>query len=140
MSIFSKGNRPSKTVARLRGDYGEDAAVRYLRKKHFRIRVRNLQFGGREEIDIIAEDKQTRRYIEVKTRRQSPDAPSRYGTPSDAVTKDKQAHLLSAARRYEEKKPTKKSIQFDIIEVYLDPAYEEPTLLAIRHLEDAFRG
>ena len=129
----------AKAPARRTGDYGEEQAAAYLRQHGFRIRARNVQFEGREEIDLVAEDRRIRHYIEVKTRRQLPDAESRYGTPMMAVTREKRHHLLNAARRYTAAHPTRKATQFDIIEVYLDPADETPTVLAVRHLPDAFR-
>lgn len=130
---------PAKAPARRTGDYGEDRAAAYLRQHGLRIRARNVQFEGREEIDLVAEDRRTRHFVEVKTRRQLPDAESRFGTPMMAVTPEKRRHLLSAARRYTAAHPTRKATQFDVVEVYLDPAAEVPTVLAVRHLQDAFR-
>lgn len=136
--LFRK-KETAKAPARRTGDYGEAQAAAYLRKNGFRIRARNVQFEGREELDLVAEDRKTRRFIEVKTRRQLPDTETRYGAPMDAVTKEKRRHLLDAARRYMVAHPTRKAIQFDIVEVFLDPAGEAPRVLAVRHHPDAFR-
>lgn len=78
-------------------------------------------------------------YVEVKTRRQNPTVPHRYGAPAEAVGNEKQQHLRKAARRYEIAHPTRKALRFDVIEVYLSPDEEPPSVLAIRHLTDAFR-
>lgn len=129
----------AKTPARRTGDYGEEQAAAYLKQQGFRIRARNVQYEGREELDLVAEDRTTRRFIEVKTRRQLPGAESRYGTPMAAVTSDKRRHILNAARRYTAAHPTRKTAQFDIVEVYLDPTCDAPRVLAIHHLQDAFR-
>lgn len=129
----------AKAPARRTGDYGEEQAAAYLKRNGFRIRARNVQFDGREELDIVAEDRTTRRFVEVKTRRQIPDAQTRYGAPMDAVTKDKRRHLLEAARRYMVAHPTRKAIQFDIVEIFLHPTEEAPRVLAVRHHPDAFR-
>lgn len=130
----------AKSPARRTGDYGEQQAVAYLKQNGFRIRARNVQYEGREELDIVAEDRTTRRFVEVKTRRQVPDAENRYGTPMTAVTAEKRRHLLNAARRYTAAHPTRKVALFDIVEVYIDPAAEEPAVLAVRHHSDAFRA
>lgn len=129
----------AKAPARRTGDYGEDQAAAYLKQQGFRIRARNVQYEGREELDLVAEDRTTRRFIEVKTRRQLPGAESRYGTPMAAVTSDKRRHILNAARRYTAAHPTRKTAQFDIVEVYLDPTCDAPRVLAMHHLQDAFR-
>ena len=129
----------AKAPARRTGDYGEEQAAAYLRQNGFRIRARNVQYEGREELDLVAEDRKTRRFIEVKTRRQLPGGESRFGTPMAAVTSDKRRHILNAARRYMAAHPTRKTIQFDIVEVYLDPVGDALRVLAVRHLQDAFR-
>ena len=138
--FFCSQKKNAATGSRATGDFGEEASVRYLKKLHLRILARNVRCGGHEEIDIVAEDRTTRRYVEVKTRRQSPDLPSRFGTPAEAVTREKQRHLISAARAYQSSRPTKKAVYMDVIEVYLDPEQEEPALLAVRYLRDAFRA
>ena len=140
LPFFHPRRKNDATGARATGDYGEDAAARYLAKLGFRILARNVRCGGHEELDIVAEDRTTRHYVEVKTRRQSPDLPSRFGTPAEAVTREKQRHLISAARAYQNSRQTNKTVSMDIIEVYLDPEKEEPSLLALRYLRDAFRA
>ena len=129
----------AKAPARRTGDYGEEQAAAYLKQQGFRIRARNVQYEGREELDLVVEDRTTRRFIEVKTRRQLPGAESRYGTPMAAVASDKRRHILNAARRYTAAHPTRKTAQFDIVEVYLDPTCDAPRVLAVHHLQDAFR-
>ena len=136
--LFHKKEQ-AKAPTRRTGDYGETQAVKFLKLHGFRIRARNVQFEGREELDIIAEDRTTCRFVEVKTRRQLPEADSRYGAPMQAVTPEKRRHLINAARRYTAAHPTRKTLQFDIIEVYLDPLEEAPKVLAVRHHPDAFR-
>lgn len=140
MFHFFRKRTGAKNPARRTGDYGERQAAAYLKQNGFRIRARNVQYAGREELDIIAEDRTTRRFVEVKTRRQVPDTESRYGTPMTAVTAEKRRHLLNAARRYTAAHPTRKVALFDIVEVYIDPAAEEPAVLAVRHHSDAFRA
>ncbi len=66
------------------GRAGEKRAVVFLKKKGFKILKTNYKtvFG---EIDIIAQDKDTIVFIEVKTR-----TSDNYGVPSEAVDKRKQ--------------------------------------------------
>lgn len=122
------------------GVFGERAARRYLRKNGYRIRARNHRDEGHEEIDIIAERRGIRAFVEVKTRKMSPDGDCPFGRPADAVTKEKQRHLASAARLYMNHHRTKKEIRMDVIEVYLDPASKEDRVLSVHHMKDAFRA
>ncbi len=119
------------------GAYGERLAAEQLRRKGYKIIACNVRPDGHEEIDIIAETKEIRVFAEVKTRTQSPDEPSRYGTPATAVTHEKRRHLISAAHAYQTKHPTKKMLRMDVIEVYLFPNGD---VAAIHHMEDAFRS
>ena len=120
------------------GAIGEAYAVAFLEEKGYRILACN-QFERHEEIDIIAETETCRVFIEVKARTQVPDAPTRYGSPSMAVTPKKQLHLLSCARKYNLTHKTEKEMRFDIIEVYLTKG-EVPETIEIRHMEDAIRA
>lgn len=131
--------KQARSTKRRLGDLGEAAAAAYLKRSGYRIRARNVQYEGREELDIVAEDRSVRCYVEVKTRRQDPSVPARYGSPAEAVDGEKQLHLRKAARRYGAAHPTRKALRFDVIEVYLSPDAEPPTVLTVKHLTDAFR-
>ncbi len=76
------------------GTQGEDLAVKYLKKKGYIIIERNFRcrFG---EIDIIAQDKTSLVFVEVKTRRSR-----RYGLPCEAVNDGKIRHLKRMATYY----------------------------------------
>ena len=125
----SKKNMHNKDLGRK----GEEAAARYLVRRGYDIVERNWTcIAG--EADIIAFDGDTIVFVEVKTRTSAAN-----GLPGEAVTKEKRRHLLDAARRYMVAHPTRKAIQFDIVEVFLDPAGEAPRVLAVRHHPDAFR-
>lgn len=76
------------------GLQGELTAVSHLVEKGYRILRRNYRYR-RNEIDIIAMDKRTLCFIEVKTR--SSDAK---GHPLEAVTPDKQKEIIRAAYAY----------------------------------------
>ena len=121
------------------GDVGETIAVKFLKKNRYKILSRNLHVSH-NELDIIALHKKTKTvaFVEVKTRSVEADLYSPFGTPSSAVTKQKQARLLQAAKGFLNDNPKYNGYQprFDIIEVYLKK--EDKTLLNVNHFENAF--
>ena len=128
----------SKTEKRARGDLGERAAVRYLRFRFYRILDRNFRAGG-AEIDIVAKRGKTLVFVEVKTRRVDPDSADRLTRPAAAVTRDKQEHIVRAAKIRLAQRPTPDcSIRFDVIEVYLDPRTDRDRVIRIEHVKAAF--
>jgi len=73
------------------GQSGERAAAKYLRKLGYRIVAR----GARSrwgEVDLIALDRDTVVFVEVKTRQSD-----RFGAPFESVTPHKQRQLTRAA-------------------------------------------
>ena len=73
------------------GRRGERAAETYLRRSGYRIVARNFRAAG-AEIDIVAMDRETLVFVEVKTRR-SREA----GAPEEAVDERKQKRMRRAA-------------------------------------------
>ena len=119
------------------GDIGERAAARFLRKNKYKIKGRNLHFSH-NEIDIVAEDKNYIVFVEVKTRSvDTSDHEYISEPPSKAVTRDKQAHLLVAARAYlKSAKPSKKQPRMDVIEILIDKDTQK--VLNINHIRNAY--
>lgn len=70
------------------GDRGERAAEHFLRKRGIRVIVRKYE-TSRGEIDLVARERDTLVFVEVKTRRR--------GEPAEAVTPEKQRRLTRAA-------------------------------------------
>ncbi|MEE1115471.1 MAG: YraN family protein [Clostridia bacterium] len=101
------------------GDFGEDAAAKYLKKNGYNILERNYR-ASYNEIDIIAEDKSFIVFTEVKSRTANKGSPSRFGRPARAVDQGKKRHTVSAARTYLHSNPTDKQVRMDVIEVYLE--------------------
>ena len=66
------------------GKKGEELAVEYLKKKGYKILETNKHFSRYCEIDIIALDKNTLVFCEVKTRKTNV-----CGSPLEAITKSK---------------------------------------------------
>ena len=128
----------NKTEKRARGDLGERAAVRYLRFRFYRILDRNFRAGG-AEIDVIAKKGKTLVFVEVKTRRLEPDSADRLTRPAAAVTRDKQEHIVRAAKIRLARHPSPDcSVRFDVIEVYLDPREDRDKVIRIEHIKAAF--
>lgn len=73
------------------GKDGEELAVQFLKDKGYRILEKNYRFG-KGEIDIIAKDRDTVIFIEVKSRRSSD-----FGSPEEAVDFRKQRQLSKLA-------------------------------------------
>ncbi len=78
-----------------KGKKGEDIACEYIQKCNMKIIDRNWHYSKNSEIDIIAEDKETLVFIEVKTR-----TSTNYGHPFEAITKEKIQKIYSAIQAY----------------------------------------
>lgn len=103
------------------GRKGENAAARYLKKQGYKILERNIHMSH-EEIDIIAKDGEHILFVEVKTRTEGADE-TRFGRPAAAVTKEKQRHILSAAREYLKQNPTFLYPRMDVCEVWVSKGF-----------------
>ncbi|NLB65745.1 MAG: YraN family protein [Lentisphaerae bacterium] len=115
------------------GAWGEDLAARHLRRKGYRILGRNIRFGSRLELDLVARSPapETLVFVEVKTRRSE-----RFGRPAAAVDRAKRRTLGRAANRYLLRLKTRPPrIRFDVIEIVGAPGDPSPE---IRHIENAF--
>ena len=117
------------------GRIGEDAAARYLCRRGYGIVCRNFT-SGKNEIDIIAETKDTFILCEVKSRVQTYGEPHPFGRPASAVDEKKKRNLLAAAAVFERRNHSSgKAFRFDVIEVYLSPKYK---ITHIHHIKNAF--
>ena len=96
------------------GKKGEGLACKALEKEGYRIIDKNFSCK-QGELDIIAEEKGTICFIEVKSR-----TSISYGLPEESVTNWKQRKLLKVAFIYIEKKRIKPmDMRFDIVSVDL---------------------
>jgi len=73
------------------GKYGENVAVSFLKKHGYKILCKNYK-NKLGEIDIIARDKDTLCFVEVKTRRTD-----RFGAPQEAISYSKQKKISQVA-------------------------------------------
>ena len=117
MSLFRK----------LLGREGEDRAEAFLKKRGYRILERNYRTKS-GELDLIALDRDTVVFIEVKTR--TSDA---YGAPELAVTARKQQRMIKAAFGYiNRKKLHQVPCRFDVVAIC------EASEKEIAHIRNAF--
>jgi putative endonuclease len=110
------------------GKKGEEVALRFLKKKGYRIIEKNYvcKMG---EMDIIAREKDILAFIEVKTR-----TSMRFGPPQLAVNPSKQRQLSKVALNYlNEKRLDDVKARFDVVAILLGPVKEEIDLI-----KDAF--
>lgn len=111
------------------GREGEDAAARYLEKRGFLIIERGYR-RLRGEIDIIARDRDTLVFVEVKTRT-SPE----HGLPEESVTRAKQYQIRKIAEAYlSDRRLGTPFCRFDVMAVDVDA----DGTMDIRHIPDAF--
>lgn len=115
------------------GNYGEDKAEAYLRRRGYKILERNFRAGRGGEIDIIAKDiKGVIAFVEVKTRTNR-----KMGDPSEAVNYYKKKNIINTALKYiSQKNLYETDARFDVIEVI--PYNGIIRNVRINHIKDAF--
>jgi uncharacterized protein (TIGR00252 family) len=123
------------TGKRKTGNKGEKIAAKELKKSGYKIIARNY-VANNSEIDIIAENKITVIFVEVKTRTLGYDN-RREPRPASSVTPEKQRKIISAAKYYLGGRNSDKRIRLDVIEVYLN---KDGTKNKVVHIENAFNA
>jgi putative endonuclease len=117
------------TEEQAHGRRGEDLAHRFLRRHGLTIVARNFyQRAGKGELDIVAWDRQTLVFVEVKTR-----ASADFGSPGRAVGTDKEKDLRRAAGEYLRRcGAAREQSRFDLVNIVLTKPPE------IEWIKDAF--
>ena len=107
------------------GREGEKQAVKYLKKNGYKILEKNYRtrFG---EVDVIARKGEVVAFIEVKTR-----LTDIFGSPSQAVTRERQFKYIQAAKFYFAGCETDCVVRFDVIEIFRGN---------LNHIESAFEN
>jgi putative endonuclease len=119
---------PKKTLGRR----GEDAAVKFLRRRGYKILARGSRLAP-GELDIVALDGRTIVFVEVKTRQSQ-----QFGHPSDAVDADKQRRLTRLAVTFLKRHGLlERPGRFDVIAITWPSGVKRPT---IEHIPDAFEA
>ena len=111
------------------GRWGENLAADFLIRKGYEIIVRNTRttYG---EIDIIAQNRETLVFVEVKTR-----ATDTYGPPEASVTPKKREHLIASAQAYLQASPDPvKNWRIDVISIRKFRSASQPEII---HFENA---
>lgn len=110
------------------GRWGEQLAVRYLKRRLYQIVETNYRAPA-GEIDIIARRGKILAFVEVKTRRGC-----RCGAAVEAVNERKQRQIVRTAQWYLAKQG-QSSLQprFDVIAIQTDETSHD-----LKHLKDAF--
>ena len=114
-----------------KGIYGEDEACRFLISKGYKILERNFRFKH-QEIDIIALDKETLIFIEVRGRKEG------LCLPEESIGWWKKKNIIRVAQFYLKKKNYKDlSCRFDVVSIL----YKNSTIdiKKIELIRDAFQ-
>lgn len=101
------------------GKKGEELAVEYLKKKGYKILEVNKHFSRYCEIDIIALDKNTLVFCEVKTRKTN-----FCGSPLEAITKSKYQNIKKGIFFYLQENSNYKKFRIDAISIVFEPKLE----------------
>lgn len=111
------------------GKWGEETAQEYLKRKNFKIVAKGFRLY-RGEIDVIAYDKKTLVFVEVKARcRRS------LGLPEESVNLQKQKQIRKIAEAYLALNNLEDvECRFDVISLVFD----ESGSYCLSHIRDAF--
>lgn len=107
------------------GKNGEEIAKTYLEKQGYKILKLNKRYSRYCEIDIIALDKSTVVFCEVKTR-----TTNVCGSPFEAITKNKYENIKKGVYFFLQENPEYKKFRIDAIAITFKPE------LKIEHLKN----
>ena len=111
------------------GKSGEEIALHYLEDKKYKIITRGFRLF-RGEIDIIAFDRKTLVFVEVKTRKSRD-----FGLPEESVTPSKQRQIRKIAQGFLAKNNFQDvECRFDVISL----SFNENKGYSVRHIKNAF--
>jgi len=111
------------------GKAGEEAALRYLKKKKYKILARGFRLF-RGEIDIIARDQNTLVFVEVKARSRQD-----FGLPEEAITPAKQRQIRKIAEGFLMRNHSENvECRFDVLSL----VKTEKSTFKINHIKNAF--
>ncbi len=119
---------PGKGGKKAIGAEGERIAVRFLKKKGYKILQRNYRSKG-GEIDIICCDHGCIAFVEVKTR-----FSNAYGAPELAVNEMKRRQIIKTASHYTaQKKIEGIDLRFDVVSIFYSPDAKCPTITLFKN-------
>lgn len=140
---LSTGNEESAT--RKLGALGERLAAEFVARKNFRLVASNFTVPvGRNrrgvlinaEIDLIAYDRETLVFLEVKTR-----SSDEFAAPEQAVDLRKQRQITRAARAYRRIFRTESSFRYDVVSIVITDLKRKPEIRLLENFwtESKFR-
>jgi len=116
-----------KTQRQKIGKKGEKLAIKFLKKRKYKIVDRNYRADRYGELDIVAKDKSELVFVEVKTK-----TDEQFGSPEEEFTYQKKRSMRRAIQNYLFKKYlTDKEWRADLIAVEITGGKSE-----IRHYEN----
>jgi putative endonuclease len=115
LSVRFRGKRPAHLEL---GRRGEEAAYFYLRRQGYTVVARGWRSGKvRGDLDLVAWEKDTLCFVEVKTR-----GSRLIATAESAVDEEKARVLRRLARQYLDAMPTAPDqVRFDVLSIYFEP-------------------
>lgn len=113
---------------RAMGESGEDLACRFLQKQGYEILERNKHYSRFCEIDIIAKQRDTIVFVEVKTRKTNA-----FGSPFEAITKTKFENIRKGVQ-FDLAENKVKNYRIDVVGITLKPQ------MKIEHLRNVSLG
>ncbi len=105
------------------GEKGEGAAVKFLKKKGYKVIERNFRTSI-GEIDIIASDGETLAFVEVKSRESL-----MYGQPFEAVNFKKKRKIANVALIYLKRFKELPPCRFDVVSICYEGGRAECELI-----------
>ncbi len=109
------------------GQKGEEIAEQYLKKHGYEVLERNFRSKRWGEIDIVAIDKDTLVFVEVKTREGT-----KYGEPVEAVTPFKLRALERTGQYYQAEHPNlPEALRIDVVAIMLGKETGEPVKIQL---------
>lgn len=106
------------------GNMGEEIAAKFLVDNGYKILERNVHYSRYCELDIVAKQKDTLVFVEVKTRKNNT-----FGTPFEAITKTKYENIKKGALKYISENHCR-NYRIDVIGITLQPE------LKIEHMQN----
>ncbi len=111
------------------GKNGEDFAVKFLEGKGYQIIDRNWRCGNLE-LDIVALDRNTIVFVEVKTRH------SDYIDPRTSMSRSKIRNFVNAVTLYIKRKQIITDFRLDVVIIVMQSEFEGKSMY-VEHYEDA---
>lgn len=132
---FRRKPAESRNKGVVRGEWGEDVAVEFLRRAGFEIVDRNprpVKSDSRLEIDVVAWDSRSDTMVFVEVKQHA--VVSRFSRRMRSVDRRKLDNLRRACNAWRRANRWRGAYRFDVIEVYGTPEGGRPVVDHIEHV------